>query len=342
MAVWLVRAGREGLQENYALENNVVVIGWDQIGDLTHINSRPQMRELCEQKYPQATKSKISNFTGQLWGFRGRIEKGDIVALPLKTRSAIALGKVLGDYEYNSLNSEKTKHYRKVEWIRDDIPRSHFGQDILYSLGAFMTVCQIKRNNAEERIKAILHGSKDPNLDKKTNATELENATDEEPQVIDIQEYAFDQIRIYIETHYKAHDLTKLVNEVLKTQGYQTYMSPPGPDGGVDILAGQGSMGFDAPRLCVQVKSGDSPEGVNTLRELQGVMTNFKAEQGLLVSWGGFKETVYKEARTLFFSIRLWDSDRLIEAILKNYEKLSDEIQAELPLKRIWVMVPEE
>jgi restriction system protein len=342
MAVWLVRAGGHGEQENYALEHNVVVIGWDHLGDLSHINSPEQMRKLCEERYPQATKCKISNFTGQLWGFRGRICKGDIVALPLKTRSAIALGEIIADYAYDSSNPDGTKHFRTVKWIRNDVPRGHFAQDILHSLGAFMTVCQIKRNNAENRIRSILNGNKDPNLNSNCITIAPEDATDEEPQTVDVEGYALDQIRVYIETRFKAHDLTRLVNEVLKAQGYQTFMSPPGPDGGVDILAGQGAMGFENPRLCVQVKSGDGPEGVNTLRELQGVMTNFKAEQGLLVSWGGFKDTVYKEAKTLFFSIRLWDSDKLIEAILTHYERLSPDVQTELPLKRIWIMVPEE
>ena len=101
-------------------------------------------------------------------------------------------------------------------------------------------------------------------------------------------------------------------------------------------------MGFDRPRICVQVKSGGSPVGVTVLRELQGVMKNFGAEQGLLVSWGGFKDSVYREARTLFFEIRLWDADKLVEGVLESYDKLADEIQAELPLKRIWVPVPEE
>jgi restriction system protein len=45
------------------------------------------------------------------------------------------------------------------------------------------------------------------------------------------------------------------------------------------------------------------------------------------------------EARDQFFSIRLWDSGDLIQAVLENYEGLSPEIQAELPLKRVWVLV---
>jgi restriction system protein len=100
-------------------------------------------------------------------------------------------------------------------------------------------------------------------------------------------------------------------------------------------------MGFDAPRLAVQVKSSETPVDVSVLRELQGVMPRFGAEHGLIVSWGGFRDSVVKEARQLHFQIRLWDSAALVAAIQTTYEKLPADLQAELPLKRIWVMVQE-
>ena len=49
-----------------------------------------------------------------------------------------------------------------MKWIKTDIPRARFDQDLLYTFGAFLTVCQIKRHNAEERIKAMLGGQPSP------------------------------------------------------------------------------------------------------------------------------------------------------------------------------------
>ena len=43
-----------------------------------------------------------------------------------------------------------------------------------------------------------------------------------------------------------------------------------------------------------------------------------------------------------FFTIRLWDSGDLLAAILKNNEKFPDDLQAELPLKRVWALVFED
>jgi len=335
MAVWLDRAGSYGEQESIALEQSLAVVGWDDLPDLGLAKTREDIQKLCEETYPDAKPKTIINWVGQLYAFRHRWKKGDYVVLPLKTKSAIAIGKVAGEYKFHPDFPLGAKHSVPVKWLATDIPRTAFDQDLLYSFGAFLTVCQIQRNNAEERIQAVLEGKKPLKLIEK-----LKSYGEEIP---DLAEYARDQIRSYISQKFKGHNLERLVNEILKAQGYQTEQVPSGPDGGIDVIAGRGPMGFDSPRLCVQVKSSDSPIDVNVLRELQGVLKKFGADQGLLVSWGGFKGTVDKEARQIFFEIRLWDSDDLLSALFNNYEKLSEDIQAELPLKRIWTLVlPEE
>ena len=67
-------------------------------------------------------------------------------------------------------------------------------------------------------------------------------------------------------------------------------------------------------------------------------MESVNAEQGLFVSWSDFKPTVYKEVPAKFFKVRLWNQNDLIEQILTNYEKLDQDIRAEIPLKRIWTI----
>ena len=64
------------------------------------------------------------------------------------------------------------------------------------------------------------------------------------------------QVRDYVERNFHGHALSDLVAAVLEAEGYRVSVSPPGPDGGGDILAGNGPMGFESPRICVQVESG--------------------------------------------------------------------------------------
>ena len=93
--------------------------------------------------------------------------------------------------------------------------------------------------------------------------------------------------------------------------------------------------------LCVQVKATGSAADVNVFRALQGTMQTFKANHGLLVSSSGFTKPLRQEARQSFFQVRLWDASDLVQAIYRVYDRLSEEIQAELPLKRIWALVME-
>jgi restriction system protein len=333
MALWLVRAGEHGEQEQAALQHGVAVIGWNELRDLSGIKTREELLQLLEQTYPEKKKA-LPNWTGQIWAFLKRIEVNDLVVLPLKTQSAIAVGKVTGGYAYQTGLAPGVNHTRQVRWLRMDIPKTAFQQDLLYSFGAFMTVCQIKRNNAEARVHAILDGRPAP---APTTAEEAE-----EVPPADIEELSHNQIIAHINQQFKGHELARLVDAILQAEGYLTKLSPPGPDGGVDILASKGAFGFDPPRLLVQVKSSDTPIDAVVLRSLGTPMQKLQAEHGLLVSLGGFKRTTLEEARDSFFRIRLWDADTLLDAILKNYEKLPEDIRAELPLKRVWALVSPE
>lgn len=344
MTIWLVRAGKHGESEDEVLKNDIAAIGWVELPDLSNINSREELKELFDKIYPGKKKMSTANEAGQVWTFLKRINIGDLVILPSKFHASVAIGEVKGTYEYRTDLSSNTFHTRLVKWIKTDIPRTAFDQDLLYSLGAFMTVCQIKRNNAENRIKKILLNESD-NYDVKQvsdNGSMDDYLEIDSESLLDIEQASKDQISEFITQKFKGHDLSRLVEGILQAQGYTTEISKPGPDGGVDILAGAGPMGFDNPRICVQVKSSQSPEDVTTLRSLKGTMNDFSASQGLLVSWGGFKDFVLRESRRSFFDVRLWDSDDLIKAILKNYDNLSDSLQAELPLKRIWALVIKE
>jgi restriction system protein len=207
-----------------------------------------------------------------------------------------------------------------------------------------LTVGQIKRNNIEERIRAMLAGRRPPVVSHSPEPVveDEEGIVTDTGAPLDVEQYARVQIRSFIGRKFRGHDLARLVTELMKAQGYQTRMSPPGADGGVDIIAGRGPLGFEPPRICVQVKSSEEPASVNVLRELQGVVRSFGADHGLFVSWGGFKSSVINEARRLYFEIRLWDGGDLVERVLENYDQLPDEVQAELPLKRIWTLVPEQ
>ena len=81
------------------------------------------------------------------------------------------------------------------------------------------------------------------------------------------------------------------------------------------------------------------PIGRETVDKLQGAMQKFNAEQGLFVAWGGFKSNVQKELASQFFRLRLWTQKELLEQLFEHYERLDEDLKAELPLKRMQVWV---
>jgi restriction system protein len=340
--IYLTRAGKGGEDEDYALEHGLAIIGFRDIGSLEEASNYESVVGMVDKATPGAKPRAIANQAGQLWTFARVIKVGDLVVLPRKLTSQIAIGRVSGPYQYRQIGTTH-RHTRLVEWVRPEASRTVFEQDLLYSFGAFMTVCRITRNDAPRRVLAVMSGRTDPgpSLGSLVEAdVEPEESTGN--STVDLPQLAHDQIVAHIQARFAGHALAGLVDSVLRADGWVTKESPPGADGGVDILAGRGSLGLDAPRLCVQVKSQNSPADVTVYRTLQGTMQTFQAEQGLLVCWGGFNKTVLNESKQGHFTVRLWDSRDLVEAVYRTYERLPAEIQAELPLKRAWMLVSEE
>ena len=342
--VYLVRAGKLGEDEETALDSQLAIIGFMDIPSLESAKDYDAVFALVGENMRGAKARAITNRAGQLWAFAVAMQEGDMVVMPRKLTSQIALGRVAGPYRYQKVGTQN-RHTRLVKWERPDVPRTAFEQDLLHSFGAFMTVCNVSRNDAVKRVAAVLAGTTDPgpslapSKPKRADTTQVMPETEEAP---DLAQMAHDQIVAHIQARFAGHALSSVVDAVLRADGWVTKLSPPGADGGVDILGGRGSLGLDGPRLCVQVKSQNSPADVTVYRTLQGTMQTFNAEQGLLVCWGGFNKAVQTEARQGHFSVRLWSSTDLVEAIYRTYERLPAEIQAELPLKRAWMLVLED
>lgn len=351
--VFVVRAGADGADELYNLDNGIALLGFREYPSLEAAKDYNAVFAILRGATPDLKPRALGNFAGQLWTFALSMQVGDLVVLPRKLTSQVAIGRVSGPYRYQSISGEY-RHTRAVEWLRPDVARSVFGQDLLNSFGALMTICRVSRNDAETRVAAVLAGKPDPGYQPGPDilpklapaAPSVSDAVAEAvPDIgpsLDLAQADHDEIVAHIQTRFHGHAMARLVDAVLTADGWVTRLSPPGPDGGVDIFAGRGSLGLDQPRLCVQVKSQASPVDVTVYRTLLGSMQTFKAEQGLLVAWGGFNRAVLSEARQGYFSVRLWDARDLVEAIYRTYDRLPPEIQAELALKRVWMLVRED
>lgn len=347
MTAWIVRSGIAGQRDRWCLEKGLAGGGFSEIADLTPAKSREDVRKLVEHEFPEADKFRIANFTGQLWAFRNGIRAGDLIVLPLKTTQRIALGVCTGGYEYFSDASEGSRHVIRVDWRRSDVARSALKDDLLNTINGAMTIFSATRNNAEHRLRAVLKDGVDPGLAGQGVAppgSTGEVTSDEVPvdptPAITIEAIR-DQVRTHLTENFSGHKLTRLIADMLRAQGYTCEVSPPGPDFGVDILAGRGPLGLDGPTLVVEVKSEYTQIGSPVLQRLQGAVASHQADQALLVAWGGLNKQAEQLRLTQRLKVRVWTDEDVLDRLFETYEQLPDATRTQIPLKRAWVLVQE-
>jgi len=340
--IWLVRGGRNGEQELEAIEEGKVLLGFTEVHDLRKFKDRDAILAHLEEVMPAASQNALRNFASQLNQFAHRMNIGDLVVMPRKGASTVAMGEVLGEYEYSA--DSAAKHWRAAKWLNEAVSRDTLKPDLRHSLNALMTVCEITRNAAAERIEEVLRSGRDPGI-LSGRAGRSPAPTDvvegEPPDAgLDIESLAKQQIASIVRSEFAGHDLANLVAEILRAEGYRTRLSPPGPDGGVDILAAGGMLGLGEDRICVQVKSGDGTANHDVVLRLLGAVANTQASTGLLVSLAGVNAPAQRELERNFFKLRLWDEDDLVRALCRTYGALDDTTRARIPLKQIWALVP--
>ncbi len=343
--LWKVVHGKYGQYEVEALQESILLIDFRITADISHAKDREALTEILREAFPEAKPKTISNFAAQVNQFVNVMQPDDLVICPIKTSSTIAIGRITGPYKPHPESGWPT---RPVQWLKTDLPRDTFKQDLLYSFGAFNTVCEISRNNAVARVESVLQSGKDPGFGAKPSATRPSSTSEPsgevEPseEILDLDQIARDQIEQRIASVFTGHDLTNLVAAILRAQGMKVRVSPPGADGGIDLVAGSGPLGLESPRIVGQVKSGEYQIQDPDLKSLIGNIQETHADSGLLVSWNGFTAPVRKRVNELYFRVRLWGRQEIIESLFAVYDQLPEEIMAELPLKRTWTLVPED
>ncbi|MGA3122911.1 MAG: restriction endonuclease [Polyangiaceae bacterium] len=120
--------------------------------------------------------------------------------------------------------------------------------------------------------------------------------------------------------------------------GYRTRVSPEGPDGGVDIIAHRDELGFEPPIIKVQVKSTEGEVGDPEASALYGKVG--PNEHGLLVTLGTFTAQARNFERNKS-NLRLIDGEALVNLVLAHYEKFDVSYKGLLPLRRVYVPVPQ-
>ncbi len=159
--------------------------------------------------------------------------------------------------------------------------------------------------------------------------------------VEEAEETAWAEIEQYVQA-INPYDLQKLVAALLRAMGYHvSWIAPPGPDKGIDILAHNDPLGTSTPRIKVQVKRRADKIRVDDLRSFMAILG--EQDVGIFVSTGGFTSDAESEARTKETrKLTLVDLEKLVELWVEHYDKVSESDKLLLPLKRVYYLAPSE
>lgn len=317
--------GIHTLDDNLFLKNNVIAIGWSEMGDLSKIPAnREAFKERYANVYNNATKGSIATGAGMLYRFRYEMQIGDYVVFPSKSNREVNIGTIESDYLYDSTQIEY-QQMRKVKWIKS-FSRMKFTQGALYEIGSALTLFSVK-NYKNEFLNVL--GDKSYNHSTSVDPT-IEVTADE------IIENTKDFILKELSRQLKGYDLENFIADLLRAMGYRTIVSPQGGDSGIDITAYKDEL---PPRILVQVKSQDSDINEATIQSLKGAMR--EGDYGVFVTLSNYTKNAQKYLDNTPI-IRGINGIELVDLILKYYVDLSPKYRKIIPLKRVYIPVPSE
>jgi restriction system protein len=313
-----------------------IAVGWPDAGDLTDLpDDREAFKVRLRESFPDRSVAWIANAAGQLLRFRHVMQVGELVVYSRKADRTINIGRIAGDYVYEPKVWERYPNRRPVEWLKPEISRDRFSSGCLYEIGSALSVYTIKEHKQE--ILAVLNeaGGVGPiAVPQDLPTPELEPVSEDEPDVERISELTGDFILKEFNTTLKGHEFARFCGWLFEALGYSARVSPPGADGGIDIVATKDPLGVERPLLKIQCKSGSGAISSSDVQALNGTLAD--SELGVFIAVGGFKAPA-KQAAAGMPKMRLIGPDELLELILVHYPQLPDEAKQAIPLRRVWM-----
>ena len=112
--VWLYAPGENASKWDVCLSQNIMCIGWDEMGNLLEYASKKEMAARLQEIYDKPEAS-FKNDSLALWEFAHEMQAGDIVIVKKGQNQIIGRGIVEGDYAFDE-SFPDFKNVRKMQW----------------------------------------------------------------------------------------------------------------------------------------------------------------------------------------------------------------------------------
>ena len=148
--VWCVRPGRDGVALTQFVEQSVVAIGWNEIGDPSRFPDAVALKEALRTSYPGED---ADSAAGVIRRFLREMATSDLVITP--TADAVYVGRVVGDAKYDSGGTFHS--FRPVEWVTT-IRRTALTDEMRRSIGSQLSVFRVWGTGADEWLRLAESG----------------------------------------------------------------------------------------------------------------------------------------------------------------------------------------
>lgn len=140
-------------------ENPHVCIGWHELGDLSNVSTKDDIKNKYNDVWPDAKARARGQNIGQIWRFLKEMKVGDYVVFA--DDKLCHIGKIISDYYYDTTIYEGQAagyvNVRKVVWLKKDIHRSDLSTSFHRSLTTSMSVWGL--NDYKSAIYQLLAGT---------------------------------------------------------------------------------------------------------------------------------------------------------------------------------------
>lgn len=327
-ATWMVRAGRGGRYITEFRDENMVAIGWPEIGDVSALKVRSSFLDAFRSAYSEYRPQAQVVAAGQIYRFWREIKVGDNVVTYDPTARTYLIGTIASDARFdNSQPSSGLKTFRQVRWAKEK-PKDDLSTTAQNSLGAILTLFSVNDSVASE-LSNVGSVTTENSIESEFEASST-SASFDAMSAAEISDIAAEVLKDRI-AELDWEEMQELVAGLLRGMGFKTIISPSGPDRGKDIVASPDGLGLLEPKIVVEVKHRTGERiGAPQIRSFLG--GRHPRDRCLYVSTGGFAREALYEADRAQIPITLIDFAQLVKWILEYYHKFDEQTRQLLPL----------
>lgn len=305
---------------NQWFNNNIVSIGFSEIGNPKDYDTKDKLLVRCDEIYNNEAPIFRIRIESQLWKFSREIDIGDkIITFSIKDESYY-LATVKNNYVFLPEVSKDTPNIIKVEWANGSIPGANITKEIKNLLNSPSVVYQIANNDLQ--MEKTFTDATLSNIDKNVI-----------PVGIDLAEQVYSNCEITIK-NLQSNEILKIVDEVFRLNGYifrsmeenefmyyidVIYMDP-----------------FKIMKFVNKISIVKSVRKIKIKDVENAIKDNNENYKLILISVGGFESSVKNNAE-INKLCSLIDGMDLVKLIFKEYDKFSDGLKHILNLKKVYI-----